>query len=402
MLNYLREAPGYTCTSKILLRICKADTILLYAKNESDEEFILRGFDTRDNKKPDKDLKAEDLTERNLPDVLRERMDKSLFFSSSSPAYASALNDFSLGSKHLWCMGGAVHIKTGGIRYYVILGYKKRPATRGLQSTAYFYWLKCESLLRDILPSIHSRHIESATAWNIHIQSIRPVHPITWEDTSRAPLVNARRQIISYAMTKVDIGELLRRAVQMSSEPVYTLPAIQNEIEKECKRLHMNIASMISQHSELSERAFWRDLDDGPFINIEANALTKEQAFTFCALPMTLLKFITYECLYNALSYFEAKISVRVNFELWSGDESVVEKLWITLTVANDMHPEIKGQVSPTTHIGTSACETAAAAVGGLFIAGKNSDSGLWVAQAKLPAFKVPNELRMQIYDLLK
>jgi adenine/guanine phosphoribosyltransferase-like PRPP-binding protein len=402
LLRYLRVAPGYTCTLKILLRICKADTVLLYMRNDSDKEYILRVFDTRDNKRPDKDLKAAELSECHLPEALRERMKQSLFFSSSNQNHASALNDFSVGSEHLWCMGGAVNIRNADMRYYVILGYKKRFATRDLQSTAYYYWLKCEALLREILPSIHSRYIESATAWNVHIQSIRPVHPIKWDDPTRPPWVNARRQLISYAMTRVDIGELLRRAVRMSSESVYTLPAIQNEIEKECKRLHINITSTINQNPNLAEAALWQGLEQAPFIEFEANALTKEQKLTFCAVPMTLLKFIAYECFYNALSHFETRIHVTMAFRIYFDIESELEKIWIILTVVNDLHEEIEGFTLQPSQTGTLACETAAVAVGGQFHTSKDPQSGLWVATTTIPVFKIPNELRMQLYDLLK
>ncbi len=192
MLDYLEDAPGYTCTLKTLLKICKADTVLLYAKNRSDKEFFLRVFETRQNKIADDDLNSEYLRQSHLPEDIVDRMNHSLFFSSTRSDHAKTLNDFSAHSSHLWCMGGPVKISSE-MSYYVILGYSERRPQKRLQSTAYYYWLKCESLLRDILPRIHSKYVESATAWNAHIQSIRPFHPN--QDRHRRPITSSGQNV---------------------------------------------------------------------------------------------------------------------------------------------------------------------------------------------------------------
>jgi adenine/guanine phosphoribosyltransferase-like PRPP-binding protein len=398
MLSYLKEAPGYTCTLKMLLRLCKADTVLLYAKNRSDEQFFLRVFDTRQNKSPDDDLTSAHLNEGHLPDALRNRMKESLFFSSTRPEDPQSLNDYSIGAKHLWCMGGPVTIKSGAeMNYYVVFGYK-RPPDRKFQSTAYYYWLKCESLLREILPQIHSRYVESATEWNAHIQSIKPIHPIKSDAATRTEFVNVRRVIISRAMSYVDIGDLLRRAVRMSSEPIYRLTAIRGQIEKVCKTMRINITTLLKEDLGIDRdnKSLLR-VEDLPVFGPKPAALTSEQELTFCALHMALLEFIAYECLCNALAHYETRIDVDTEFKLRPEEG----KIKIILTVKNDLHPEAGSGAAPIKPIGITACKTAASAVGGSFDSCLDTASGLWIASTELPAFLVPDELRRQLHDLL-
>ncbi len=398
LLSYLKDAPGYTCTLKTLLRLCKADTVLLYAKNKSDEQFFLRVFDTRQNKSPDDDLTPEHLNESHLPEALRRRMNESLFFSSTRPEDARALNDYSIRTKHLWCMGGPVTIKGGPhMNYYVIFGYK-RPPDRMFQSTAYYYWLKCESLLREILPRIHSKYVESATEWNAHIQSVKPIHPIKSDAAERTEFVNARREIISRAMANIDIGDLLRRAVRMSSEPVYKLKAICGEIEKVCKNMRINVTALLNDDPRIDpeNKSLLRE-EEVPIFGPKPAAFTLEQDLTFCAFHMALLEFIAYECLCNALAHYATRIDVDTQFVLRAGSD----KIKIVLTVKNDLHPEAGPGAVPIKPIGISACKTAAAAVGGAFSSSRDEAGTLWVARTELPAYLVPDELRRQLHELL-
>jgi orotate phosphoribosyltransferase len=406
LINYLKDAPGYTCTLKTVLRICKADTVLLYVKNRSDKEYFLRVFDTRQNKRADDDLKAEHLRQSYLHEDIKERMDEDLFFSSSRPDHTQAINYFSKSSRHLWCMGAPVNVRGSEMSYYVILGYWQRGPKHVLQSTAYYYWLKCEALLRDILPQIHSKYVESATEWNAHIQSIRPFHPIASNDKGRTEMVNARREVVSLSMTKIDIGDLLRRAVRMSSEPVYKLEAIRDQIVQVCKNLRVFVKSILDnkRNTDLAQNSLLnrRNL---PIHGPQMNALTASQQTTFCALHIAVLEFIAYESLFNAIAYHDKDISVRISFD----DEpdsfphiiTPVDLIGITLTVTNDIHPKAVSDSLPVKPIGRVACETAASAVNGSFSADYNDDKTRWVATLVLPAYRVPDELRRQLHELL-
>jgi len=398
MISYLKNAPGYTCTLKTLLRICKADTVLLFVKNELDEEFFLRVFETRDNKRAGDELGTKNLSEDFLPPVVRERMKEGLFFSSSNPDYARLLNDYSKDSQHLWCMGGAVNAKSpesSNMNYYVILGYKKRKPTRNFQSTAYFYWLKCEALLREVLPRIHRRYVESSTEWNALVQAIRPFHPIKWNDPTQSDLVNARRQILSYAMANSDIGNILRRAVQMSSEPVYTLTGIRDQIGKIEKALQINVGSVLEENATLASKSVI-NLNGWPVTPSEASALSRKQESIFCAFHMAVLEFIAYECLCNALSYYDTKISLGIEFEPKRNSNTIK----VIMVIKNDIHASLADGAERLNTTGKVACETAAAAVAGEFRSGKDAQ-GLWVSVAEIPGYCVPDQLRKQLHDLL-
>jgi adenine/guanine phosphoribosyltransferase-like PRPP-binding protein len=405
MVDYLQEAPGFTCTLKTVLRICKADTILLYAKNRSDKEFFLRVFETRHNKRADDELKSDCLKQSYLPEIIKIRMNESLFFSSNRADHAKPLDDFSVKSKHLWCMGGPVTIRNSEMIYYVILGYSQRRPKPTLQSTTYYYWLKCESLLQQVLPQIHSKYVESATAWNAHIQSIRPFHPIKADDQGRTEMVNARREIVSLAMTKIDIGDLLRRAVRMSSEPVFPLEAIRGQIVKVCKDLRIHIGSVLfeNRNRDLFERSLLTT-KDLPILDPSMDAITAAQKLTFCAVPIAVLEFIAYESLFNAIAYHYDEIKVGIEFK--SGQdyfdiETDVQLVRIQLTVSNNIHPASVSQDRPIKPVGISACETAASAVNGNFKAGYNEDKTVWISTLNLPAFCLPETLRRQLHELL-
>jgi adenine/guanine phosphoribosyltransferase-like PRPP-binding protein len=405
MLDYLEDAPGYTCTLKTLLKICKADTVLLYAKNRSDKEFFLRVFETRQNKMADDDLKSDYLRQKHLSKHLRERMDQYLFFSSTRLSDARALNDFSVQSSHLWCMGGPVKISSE-MSYYVILGYAHRKPARDLQNTAYYYWLKCESLLREILPRIHSKYVESATAWNAHIQSIRPFHPIKVDDERRTDVVNVRREIVSQAMTKIDIGDLLRRAVRMSSEPVYRLDAIRDQLVKVCKDLRIFIKSTLEEKRNIG--LFKKSLFNSTEIPIggpSMEALTSQQRSAFCSLPIAVLEFIVFESLFNSIAYHDREIDVDLEFDppdvSFVDIPSTVDVTGIRISVSNDIHPKAVSEDKPLKPIGLTACKTAASAVYGDFNSQYNENRDRWVATLILPAYRVPEGLGRHLRELL-
>lgn len=406
LIDYLKDAPGYTCTLKTVLRICKADTVLLYVKNRSDKEYFLRVFDTRQNKRADDDLKAEHLRQSYLHEDIKERMDQDLFFSSSRPDHTQAINYFSKSSRHLWCMGAPVNIRGSEMSYYVILGYWQRGPKHILQSTAYYYWLKCEALLRDILPKIHSKYVESATEWNAHIQSIRPFHPIASNDKGRTEMVNARREVVSLAMTKIDIGDLLRRAVRMSSEPVYKLEAIRDQIVRVCKDLRVYVKSVLDneRNADLAQKSLLNKKNI-PIHGPQMDALTVRQQSTFCALHITVLEFIAYESLFNAIAYHDKDISVRISFDdepdSFNHISTPVDLIGITLMITNDLHREAISGSMPVKPIGRAACETAASAVNGKFSADYNEDRTRWVTTLVLPAYRVPDNLRRQLHELL-
>ena len=400
-LNYLMEAPGYTCTLKSVLKVCKAQTILLYAMNDRREGFALRVFDTHAQRKPDRDMNIDDLNESALPPSIQKRMHDSLFFSSLDSGTASALDVFLTKSTHTWCMGGSVNISGSPVTYYVVLGYNDKAEDPRFRKSAYYYWLECEPLLREILPSIHAKYIESAAVWNVQVQALRPYHPSSWQSNQRSETVNARRKLFSSAMQLVDLGALVTQAVRMPFETATTAARIRSDFASDCRRLKTYLEQAREEHPELVRTAEWTEwaswaIAGDPPENSE-NAL-------WCTLPMALFKLIAYECLRNALSNSKSRVETKISFEPFMDPKDRAEKVWVNLIVVNDIHPNSKKFVPKENFNGIAACKAAAGAVGGMFSSAPGTTDGAesWVAHARIPAFRIPDALRRQLSGFLK
>jgi len=303
-------------------------------------------------------------------------------------------------------MGAPVKIKGSEVSYYVVLGFSQRAPTPTLQNTSYYYWLKCESLLRRVLPQIHSKYVESATAWNAHIQSIRPFHPIRAGVQGRSEIVNIRREILGLAMIKIDIGDLLRRAVRMSSEPVFRLEAIRDQIVKVCKDLRLHTKSVLDdkRNDDLLTRSLLGGSDIpilGPFMD----ALTPQEKSMVCSLPIAVLEFIAYESLFNAIAYHQKEINVRIEFkvgrERFPNLTTDVDVIGVRLIISNDVNPTAISDGKPPKPVGLAACETAASAVNGTFRSSYDEKKARWVAMVDLPGYCVPDLLRRRLNELL-
>jgi adenine/guanine phosphoribosyltransferase-like PRPP-binding protein len=397
LMRYLKEAPGYSCTLFSILRICKADTVLLYSKSATDARFSIRTYESRDQRASTKDFKNKDLTEEAYSQVAQARMKKELFFVSSTSEDAKALDRFAIGSNHLWCIGAPIGAPTiQGVTYYLVLGFKNRPPSPELQRTAYDYWLRCEAMLREILPEIESRYFQSSTTWNSQLHGLSPFHfaDLNKEDHR---VLRSRKRVIRHAMASIDVGDLLRRAVRMSDDSVHKVDDIQKSIKGISTELQRSIADAL-QHTvvESVETVFPSEVSEWPVRGPDA-AFPNDVALTYCSLPMSVLEFITYECLCNALSYYDqAGGPIRINLRF----ASTQEKGEIAITFENKIYPDLINVVRKQR--GILACETAAAAVDGVFHSSASSSGKEWVASVQIPVFVVPKQLREELNDYLR
>ena len=134
-------------------------------------------------------------------------------------------------------LGGVIQTEDNGQQYYIILGYKNiKTWDDNFLRSLYYHWTKCELLLRDILPAIHERHIVSSTSWNAVIKALGSVHPIAIHG-------NQRRILLRFAMSSINLGNLLRKAVGISRQSVTTpkdllrhLSAITNELRVQIEK----------------------------------------------------------------------------------------------------------------------------------------------------------------------
>ena len=387
MFRYLTDALGYTFTLKSVLMACKADTVLLFAKSRSDKRYYVRDYQTRERKRPQESLSSDHLSDESIAPRIRQRMADGLFFFSTSPDELETLGRFSAGGEHRWMFGARVRAKSSGELYYLILGYRSRPWQDGTLRTAYYYWLRCEAILRVVLPAIHEQHIMSSTAWHALIQSVGPVHPIKTG--------TYRRKLVATAMGRLDLGELLRRAVTTSTQEALRPPQVLASVRR-C------VAKVRTQIREASAYVMPGEPDG---INLASDEWPVQFVTTGHDLPRevgylsfhnALLEFVLYECLCNALVNCLESVTVSLGFAV---GESPTEDRAVTtvLVVENDCPASglSTGRVS-----GISACKKAADAVGGWFDSAE-TNPGRWRAELRLPCYGVPDKLTEWLRELL-
>lgn len=389
MLEYLKTGPGYTCTLKSLLFVSKADTVLLYAGNINDPGYFVRAFETKRSKSPMDDLQPEDLRQDKLPAdaaVLNVRMDQALFCCRTRPEEAAFLDKFHNGVRHGWFIGGAVNVTEGGLKYYVVLGYRAESVDERFRTSAYYYWLRYERFLRTILPEIHGKHVVSSTAWNAHIQTIRPLHIRSIEGESRPPRCVAQRALAHEALGMIDLGSLLRRAVRMDNAPPVRLRDVRSAVGRAANTLrnHMQLIQRTRPAGiEDKDSVLKKWINEWPVrVNVPQRLVAREESI-YAAVNITVLEFILYEMLYNALTNHDREIEIDVAFV---ADD---DKVQIRVDVRNDV---ITG-ATPARASGIKACRAAASAVNGTFESQPEAETARWCASLAFPAQRLPESL---------
>jgi adenine/guanine phosphoribosyltransferase-like PRPP-binding protein len=431
LMKYLREAPGYTCTLSTLLALCRADTVLLFARSGDDDDYVLRMFYTRRNHRGENTLTAEHLRMDGLPPRLVSRMRNSLFYHADGEREAGFLNRYRLHSRHGWALGGPVAPAThrppaadgpaperrwAGVGYYVVVGCCE-PRDRETQCTAYTYWLRAERLLRDVLPAIHARYVESGTAWSVALQSLSPLHNIR-TDVSASPELNWRRYLLKLALHRRDTGEMLRRAVRMSAEPLFMTDKLADLVTALCVEMRTGVEDVL--RGPYPPRVVPPDAFTGswPLTDTSAERLAAGppgcrwvggldgDGPTYCSLHVAVLEFIALESLINAFTYCNKEVHITLGVEPAPERTANGElaraggRATVVLTLRNDAHHE--APPPPQAATGRSACDTAASAVGGEFRSAPDPEKhGWWKTEARIPAYLVPPELRNPLHDIL-
>ncbi|HEX2076935.1 MAG TPA: hypothetical protein VHG08_04475 [Longimicrobium sp.] len=431
LMKYLREAPGYTCTLSTVLALCRADTVLLFARSGDDDDYVLRMFYARKNHRGENTLTGEHLRMDGLPPRLVSRMRNSLFYHADGEHEAEFLNRYRLNSRHGWALGGpvapaphrpptgdgpAAERRRAGMSYYVVVGCCEL-LDRATQCTAYTYWLRVERLLRDVLPAIHARYVESGTAWSVALQSLSPLHKIR-TDVSGSAELNWRRYLLKLALHKRDTGEMLRRAVRMSAEPLFKADKLADLVTALCDELRTGVEdvlqgpypSRVLPPEPLT--ANWPLTDTSPERRAAGPVGCRwiggldGDGPTYCSLHVAVLEFIALESLINAFTYCRKEVHITLGVEpalerTRDGELKPIDgRATVVLTICNDAHHEVPPP--PPVATGRSACDTAASAVEGEFRSAPDPDRhGWWKTVARIPAYLVPPELRNPLHDIL-
>jgi orotate phosphoribosyltransferase len=394
--NFLAGAPGYTCTLKCILELCTADTVLLYAKNETDQDYLLWSFETRHEKQPMDELTPDDLKHTVFPSpTTRKHIEDGVFFVADSDGDCGALNRFSRDTKHSWCFGARVHTRKGPSSYYVVVGYSRLRLNRTRLNTAYYYWLKYERVIREILPSVYNRYFISSSAWNALVQSFRAVH------ARQLTVEPGRGTILRFAMGSLDPRGLMQRAVRMSREPITETAGVNKQVE-ECQRdLQQAVESVCREIEKMTGVQLMPGLV--PNMSVEkAFAGTRTDVPELFSLPKEVLEFILYESICNAYSHGATELRLETEVKRVDPDAKARD-IRVVVRIRNDLPEEASTRIPALVAKGTGreACRAAARAVGGDYKSEPTESGKLWESEITLYGYGLPEDLRECLGPLL-
>lgn len=218
-------------------------------------------------------------------------------------------------------------------------------------------------------------------------QSLKPIHGIRVRATD-PPTIAVRREHLSAAMASSDLGSLLRRAVRMYAEPVHSIGQVYERIESVRDSLQKRL-------TESGRGSLPPELIQLTKSVICSNGFLDGQETRYCSLPMALLEFVTYECLCNALSYFDESKPIQVLVTVAGGEG----RASIVLSVKNAVHPDHRDNPL-SERSGIAACKVAAKAVLGTF--DSRPTAAEYLAVLEIPIFLVPDDLAGELNALLK
>jgi adenine/guanine phosphoribosyltransferase-like PRPP-binding protein len=380
--HYLTEAPGYTFTLKYVLRLCKADIVILYSRKKNTIQYNLLAFEINGSQIPIKNLSAIDLNNSTYPSFLERRMDKGISFFSTKKYDLAFLNKFTQGDDYEWMMGSKIRDKNGGEQYYAIIGFYKRGNDRVNRAwddqflrTSYYYWLKYEKHLNTILPKLNLKYSDSQATWNILQKAMNTIHDHKKKDNNRA--------VLSIAMGLIGVEKLLKKILSITFQQSLPLETVSK-----------NISELINELEKKKRRA-QEIVKDETFFNMPFHVDKQEVQIRFKSLkynyPKTVkyitfyypvLEFVLYECLQNALAYSKEYIDVILEFN--PSEDGFVQ---LNLKIVNDFFAVPENRESQ----GIIACKNAINAISGRFDVSESSK--LWMVTICINTYLVPMKM---------
>jgi hypothetical protein len=386
---YLTKAPGFACTLKSVLECCEADTILLYVRQPGGPKWTLLTLQTRDDRVSLDDLTTTHFSQENLPVRWQHALEEGLPYLLTDESTVTFLDVFSTDPTHLWAFGAPIR-SDDDERYYVILGYKQQNASPSQVATAFYYWLRCERWLREIVKSLQQRHRSSLANWIAVSQGLRPLHPLRLIRGAGERLVE-RRRVLRLASTYLDIGEMMRRSVKIVDPSLYKLSTMQVQLFTLRQRIETAIERACAEFDEPNVLA------TGEIVILEKLSPSLLADSRYCTMQVGALQFMFYEALFNALTYHDTYVNIKLQIDPLDTVDDIT-RIAVGFNMAND------GAIPKKTRgRGVAACAAAAHALGGYFVAGPSEDQeGVWLTKARLPAFEVPPTLVRNLYATLK
>jgi orotate phosphoribosyltransferase len=385
ILDYLVGAPGYTFTLKSGLMLSKASTALLFARNAADKGFFLWAAESKQGQKAQDSLSRKHLKDDAFSQETMARMRQGVFLHSSNQQDLNTLNQFAAHRTHTHLLGAEIR-SDESMRYYLLLGFADGiPWTARFANTAFYNLLRYSKTLDYVLPRIHREHITSVTAWNTLAQSLTPIHPIADRKAARE-----RRAQLRYAMSSIDFVDLLRRAVEMPRQA----PLRQGEILERINGIVANLRTKLAAASRDGHLKRVIPTTEGHWpITVNTKRADLRASNQICSLKTTILEFVLYECLCNALAYNRTFIAIDLSIETPPSAGNGLLKL----TVTNDC----QSSVPPQNTSGITACKTAAKAADGDFDSNAVADGREWKAELTLLVRCVPEKLALLLYEYI-
>lgn len=376
---YLTEAPGYTFTLRYVLRLCKADIVLLFSRKKNTIHYNLLAFEINGSQIPMKNLSAIDLNNSAYPFFVKERMDKGLSFFSTKKDELFFLNKFTQGDEYEWLMGSKIRNNNGGEQYYAIIGFYKRGNDRINRAwdeqflrTSHYYWLKYEKYLNTILPKLSLKYSDSQATWNILQKAMNTIHDHKQKDKNRV--------ILSIAMGLIGVEKLLKKILSITFQQSLPLETVSKNI--------FNLIREMDQKKRQAQEFIKDDLIFDNSLNTDKHKIqirfeSLEYNYPRIAKYITfyypVLEFVIYECLQNALAYSKDYIDIILEFRTTG-----VGFIQLNLKIINDFFSVPENRESQ----GIIACRNAINAISGDFNVSETNN--LWMVAINIDAYAVP------------
>lgn len=416
LFQFLRDAPGYAGTLRSILDVTGAQTVFLYVKSPSDQEFFLRQMDTvGEPRRRNQAVPSSTHLSTSLPPFVQSRMIDQLPAASEDSDVCRVLDrvlDLEPGERfHKWFIGAPIQPPNQRMSYFVLLGFSQSTPPSMQVRDVYQRWLRMETHLREILPSLHEKFVEAASSWHALHHSMVTLHAP--KKRSREPeALWERRKFVGLAARAFQAVEVPRHLDDMSSLPVVTLRSLTDQVAESLSTLHLELKNVLGEGMKDGGIGLG---DDWPIIEPDQVARNPEALVPF-SFHASVLRLVLSEVMKNALAHYHQTIrlaletipeeAVRTDVSETIRDQfGDVGRIWVQFEVRNDIHPDFVPYVEgdtraeggrPWSSVGRSACETAAKVVRGYFEDEFSPMDGRkeWVSRLVMPGYRLPSDLR--------
>lgn len=419
--QYLIGAPGYTCTMGMVLKICDAWGIFVFARQKSDKEYQLRTCACTSTPAGSWHSVRPTLQKR-LSRRIQSRMEgkgasmrRSFFFSDNQTELAE-LSSSSGGTTVEWAIGTVlnpiifnkpskgedhqdkeIYKMYEDEEYYIVLAFNKKKSGEGFPFSYYYYWNRCADFLRVVLPIIHDKHAISAratTTLKVVMQTVD--HGINY-DSMRSPI----KSLTTLGIILFKSGEMSSNILDASAQKPTNLHRISKNIERIledfCKKLKV-ASEMLPFNEEIPP-----SLTNRQWVKLETfiyDPLHEDKNLSY---NEGVFEFVLLECLRNALSRRIDDKPVMVSLKLQEKPDvkkASDNQMGLALLVKNSCN---NNEETGTSGKGLQACTDVAQIVEGTFSSHSNNDNHQeWLSKLWLPIQWMPGELSDFLADHLE